>query len=143
MQPSKPSLLTRALDKSRRTSLATPHDLVIMDGGIKTVTDVIVDDGGMIRHGRHWCSQECQIYIGRSKMSQTKSYPFSSLECGLAGFSPEMKLNVLGHPWTFSSTLINFTSDSLVRVNSNTHCIRLVTHPANLKARARDRGVQV
>ena len=50
MQPSKPSLLTRALDKSRRTSLAAPHDLIIMDGGIKTVTDVIVDDGGMIRH---------------------------------------------------------------------------------------------
>ena len=52
VQPSKPSLLTRALDKSRRTSLAAaPHgDLIIMDGGIKTVTDVIVDDGGMIRH---------------------------------------------------------------------------------------------
>ena len=50
-QPSKPSLLTRALDKSRRSSLAAPHgDLIIMDGGIKTVTDVIVDDGGMIRH---------------------------------------------------------------------------------------------
>ena len=52
-QPSKPSLLARALDRSRRSSqsaAAPPHDLIVMDGGIKTVTNVVVDDGGMIRH---------------------------------------------------------------------------------------------
>ena len=91
LQPSKPSLLTRALDKSRRTSLATPHDLVIMDGGIKTVTDVIVDDGGMIRHGRHWCSQECQIYTGRSFSVRVK-YPKRSYSFPTGAQMPDFML---------------------------------------------------
>ncbi len=46
-KPSRPSLLLRAVERTRRESA---QDLIVMDGHVKTVSETIIDTGGMIAH---------------------------------------------------------------------------------------------